>query len=207
MLGRQRVALEGGVIVDDGAGDQRAEALPHVALDESRPFGELVARRGAGGQRTEEAGAVPHGDHQAEHARGESLDQATGELLDAGSSIAGCSAAGGGSAMSVVMAVIPSLCGSTLWAGGHRRHRAIYTAERDTAWVVLPIPAAHQAVLVGEGRRRGAGGPPCGPSRCRPAPRPPRPVSRRAARVARAAPSRPRRPSPRRDRRTPPPRR
>ena len=44
-LGRQRVGAVRRVVVDDAAGDHRAEPLAHVALGEAGAVGELVARR------------------------------------------------------------------------------------------------------------------------------------------------------------------
>jgi hypothetical protein len=84
VLGGQGVAALGGGVLDDPGGDERAEALPDVALGEPGPLGELRARAVAGGECVEEPGAVPEVDHQRDHGLGVGREQPLGEGPDPG---------------------------------------------------------------------------------------------------------------------------
>ena len=82
VLGGEAVQRRLGIELDDAPGRHRAEPLAHVALVEAGSVGQLLARRLAElGERVEEPGAVPDGDHHRQRAAVQQVEHAPGERL------------------------------------------------------------------------------------------------------------------------------
>ena len=71
-----------GIELDDAARRHRAEPLAHVAFVETSRIGQVLARRAVElGERVEERGTVPDGDHHRKRAVVQQVEHAPGERL------------------------------------------------------------------------------------------------------------------------------
>ena len=83
LLGRQRVAPAGGVVVDVAARGLRVQPLAHVALADAGAPRQLGRRQAAGaGERAVEAELVAHHDERRVEGRADLVDGAEDELLE-----------------------------------------------------------------------------------------------------------------------------